>query len=513
MPAQTPPEKLAQSLILLKELQEGGVVAIRSVDLTRVHRERLLQNGFLQEVMKGWYISTRPDETRGESTAWYASYWNFCAAYLDDRFKSEWCLSPEQSLLLHSGNWTVPSQLLVRSSQGSNNIIQLPHGTSLLDAQYNMPAKNNIEVINGIRVFSISAALAACSEKFFQQHFIDAQAILLIIDDASEMLRILLAGGHSTVAGRLAGAFRHVGKENLAENIVKTMKAAGYDVRENDPFTDSIEETSFGLARSPYVQRLQIMWQEMRKQVMANFPVVPKRSLDLEAYLNSVDEKYVTDAYHSLSIEGYRVSAELIERVSTGQWNPDTNINDAEHRNALAVRGYYQAFQRVKESIGQVLQSKNPSKVVRDQHAGWYLELFGPSVTAGILKVEDLAGYRNGPVYIRRSMHVPPNKDAVRDLMPAFFDLLQQESVAEVRVVLGHFFFVYIHPYFDGNGRMGRFLMNVMCAAGNYSWLVIPVELRDQYMAALEDASVKQNIVPLVKFIGNLVLKNEMPSE
>jgi hypothetical protein len=37
---------------------------------------------------------------------------------------------------------------------------------------------------------------------------------------------------------------------------------------------------------------------------------------------------------------------------------------------------------------------------------------------------------------------------------------------AGVRVVLGHFIFVYIHPYMDGNGRMGRFLMNVMLAGG-----------------------------------------------
>ncbi|MDZ7633123.1 MAG: Fic family protein [Bacteroidales bacterium] len=38
--------------------------------------------------------------------------------------------------------------------------------------------------------------------------------------------------------------------------------------------------------------------------------------------------------------------------------------------------------------------------------------------------------------------------------MPVFFDLLKEEPEVSVRVVLGHFIFVYIHPYFDGNGRM-----------------------------------------------------------
>ena len=95
----TPSEKLAESLAILHRLQTtNGVAAIRTRDLTRTHRERLLKNGFLQEVMKGWYISSRPDEVEGESTAWYASFWRFAAAYLENRFQKNWSLSPEQSL-------------------------------------------------------------------------------------------------------------------------------------------------------------------------------------------------------------------------------------------------------------------------------------------------------------------------------------------------------------------------------------------------------------------------------
>ena len=65
----TPQEKLAEALEALRALQDRGVVAIRAVELKRVHRERLLKDGFLQAVMKGWYIAARPDDAAGESTA------------------------------------------------------------------------------------------------------------------------------------------------------------------------------------------------------------------------------------------------------------------------------------------------------------------------------------------------------------------------------------------------------------------------------------------------------------
>jgi Fic family protein len=133
--------------------------------------------------------------------------------------------------------------------------------------------------------------------------------------------------------------------------------------------------------------------------------------------------------------------------------------------------------------------------------------MFAPSVTAGILKPADLAGYRNGQVYIRQSMHVPLNRDAVRDAMPTFFDLLTEEKDPAVRVVLGHFVFVYIHPYMDGNGRMGRFLMNLMMGSGGYPWTVIPVADRNAYMAALEKASVEEDIRPFAEFLAKLVEK------
>jgi hypothetical protein len=55
---------------------------------------------------------------------------------------------------------------------------------------------------------------------------------------------------------------------------------------------------------------------------------------------------------------------------------------------------------------------------------------------------------------------------------------------------------------------MGRFLMNVILAAGGYPWTIIPVEKRDDYMASLESASIHQDIKPFAELLATLVKDN-----
>jgi hypothetical protein len=251
----TPSEKLAESLEVLHKLQNAvGAAAIRARDLTRTHRERLLKNGFLQEVMKGWYIPSRPDDGKGESTAWYASFWRFAAAYLEHRFHKNWSLSPEQSLSIHVGNATVPRQLAVRSPKGTNSVTKLPHGTSLFDLQAALPASADRVESDGLPLYGLEAALIEASPRYFMNQATDARAALGMIRDASDLLGKLLDGGHSTIAGRLAGGFRNCGRGAVADEIIAAMIAAGYDVRENDPFGQQPTGTAglcAGSIRSP----------------------------------------------------------------------------------------------------------------------------------------------------------------------------------------------------------------------------------------------------------------------
>jgi fido (protein-threonine AMPylation protein) len=477
-----------------------------SDDLSRVHRERLVANGFIQEVMRGWLISSSPSARDGDSTPWYASFWEFCARYCNERFGEEWHLSPEQSLLLHGERTVIPAQLVVNSPKGANNNVKLLFGTSLYDLKTSeMPAAADLAVRDGLRLFSAVAALVRVPESFFARNPIEARVVLGSLADVSDLLRVLLNGGHSAKAGYLAGALRQTGRPEEADEIVGAMKSAGYDVRENNPFEAGQIAGTSSRAVAPIVGRAQMMWEAMRGTVIKNFPAPPGPPRDKDAYLRFIDEIYESDAYHSLSIEGYSVSPALIDRVRQGDWDPELHEEDRKSRDALAARGYWQAFQRVKATVAEIIAGTNAGALVRTAHKDWYRELFQPCIAAGLIEAGALAGYRNNPVYLRTSRFVPPRWEAVREAMPALFDLLEKETEPSVRAVLGHWMFGYIHPYPDGNGRMARFLMNAMLASGGYPWIVIRIKDRNSYLKVLDSASIDMDINPFSAFVAKRV--------
>ncbi|MGM0561152.1 MAG: Fic family protein [Pseudomonadota bacterium] len=201
--------------------------------------------------------------------------------------------------------------------------------------------------------------------------------------------------------------------------------------------------------------------------------------------MDEIEERYIADALNSLSIEGYQVSEELIERVQSGSWNPEEHAGDADTRNALAAKGYRLAFEEVKADVRNVLEGVPSGELLAHRHQAWLRAMFQPSVQAGIIEAYKLAGYRDHNVYIRGSSHVPLPPHAIPDAMDALFECIGEEPDPRIKAVIAPFLFTYIHPFSDGNGRCGRFLMNVLLAEAGLPWTVVPFEQRDQYMSCL----------------------------
>ena len=516
----TPNLKLGAALKALQRLQGRHDGVVESADVSPTHRRLLAGAGFLRPVIKGWYVCASPSDAPGDSTIWFASFWAFLAGYLAKRFGKRYCLNPEASLLLHTGNTVVPPQVVAATRLGGNNMLQLPHGTSLLMYQDAARVPRTRVDRRGLQVFPLAEALCRVGPRWFEAYPRDAQIAIAQVRDVAELLAVLLEGeGLLAAAGRLAGALRSCGRGHDADRLVKTMRSALFDVRETNPFAIAVPTLAHTTARSPHAHRIATLWADWREAVNAALPPAGKNSSEARVLLASVDERYASDAYNSLSIEGYQVSDALIARVAQRGWNPDDDPADRRDRNALAARGYYDAFQRVRTSIAHIVgASRRPAgagaaglaahlanrcgEVLRREHHDWYAALFGPGVQAGIIKAHQLAGYRAGPVYIRGSRHVPLPREALPDAMEALFDCIAHEPDAAARAVLAHHLFAFIHPYFDGNGRIARFLMNVLLVTGGYPWTVVRVAQRVAYMETLEAASAGGDIAPFARFIA-----------
>ena len=474
---------------------------ILSSDMSRTGRERAQAAGWLHPIIKGWYIVGSEASAQPASTGlWYSHFWQFVRRYLDERYGAGYCLNAEASLDLHVGTTTVPRQLVVMTREGGANTLQLPHDTSL--QTYPDPANlpEQTATHNGIRVMPIHIALCRVTPQYFRSNPINAEIALNMVSE-TELSRALIAGRNTRAAGRLMGAYQFLGNEARANRIKNDMQVSVSRISPVNPF-ESERPLMGSLPRliSPQVGRLTALWKKMRPVVVELFPA-PEKKIDESAYLAGMEDIYQHDAYNSLSIEGYRVTPKIIERVRRGDWSPD-NERDRDHVAAMAAKGYFEAFKLVKQAVREVLIGTEPAATSQKYLQDWYRTLFGASVQAGILDPVDLAGYRNRPVYIRGSHHVPPAHETLMDCMETLFGLLEQEESAAVRAVLGHFIFVFIHPYPDGNGRVGRFLMNLMLASCGYPWTIIRLSQRDTYLTALEQASVDQEIEPFMRFIA-----------
>ncbi len=127
-------------------------------------------------------------------------------------------------------------------------------------------------------------------------------------------------------------------------------------------------------------------------------------------------------------------------------------------------------------------------------------------VTQNIEK--DWAGrYRNAPARITGTPHRPP--DAL-DVPPLMNDLVQfvgdqqkKMHVVELSAILQHKL-VYIHPFFDGNGRTARLIMNLLLLQKGYPLAIILKNDRKRYYRALQEAD-KNNYKPLVEFVAKAV--------
>jgi len=115
--------------------------------------------------------------------------------------------------------------------------------------------------------------------------------------------------------------------------------------------------------------------------------------------------------------------------------------------------------------------------------------------------------YRNANVVIAGASHTPPNALEVphqmRDLIGWLSAQKNKLHIVELSALLHHKL-VHIHPFFDGNGRTARLVMNVLLMQAGYPLVAVLKNDRKKYYTVLEKADGR-NSEPLVKFLAQSI--------
>lgn len=505
--------RLANALERLRAKQAARQKVFASAHMSRDDREILTQKGFLRPIIRGWSYSSSPMEKEEVTTPWAMSYWEFLSRYASSRFGDKWVIAPTSSLSLITDDLTPPKSLTVNTPEGNNRSIDLPHGYQIFFAKTDFLKESVLELTEGVRVSTIERVISGLTAEAYEQSPIAVSAALSQVRDAELLAYTLISENATKSAGHVLKAYESMGREDMVETLKKTFKDFGFRPR-TGPLTGYqgfVRTTSF---ESGLSTRLRGAWAAMREQVL-EFRPDPATEKDAPRILKNIVDSYKEDAYHSLSIEGYTVSEELISKVRSGTWSPEKNDGDSKDQNALAAKGYYDAFQRVKAWVENALKSDDSLMAgFEKEQKSWQEALFWQFVNVGAVRPESIKGYRNHAVFIKTALHVPPAHEKLMDGMETYHDLMREEPDAFVRAVLGHWALGYIHPFADGNGRTARFTMNAMLTTGGYEWVVIRTEDKGLYMKTLDEASRNNNARPFAEFIGTcLSRKREINKE
>lgn len=507
-PRLTPRQKLARALEELHGVlgSERGVV--RGKQLSNANRLLLLESGYLREILKGWYFVADPTAEAGDTTPFFANFWEYLARYLGERFGAGYCLTAEHSLLRHAQHTVIPKtvHVVLQANQSQVQTLAFGHTVAMFPGKSTFPTAAQTQEIQGLRCMNLPLCLVNLPPRHFATHGREVQIVMSQLLDPGALAA--LVNVNRAGLARILSAYRQVDRGDFADAVLQQLAGLGIQLKTDEtPFAATPVYALGPAGRSPLYARIRALWAQHRETVAACRPAQATLDLSPADYLARVQAIRSEDAYHSLSIERYRVTPELIRKIAEEAWDPINNPADQKQVAAMAAKGYLDAFELVRDAAAQAYaqRTSNPglaAQLFATQHQAWYQKLFGPSVDAAILDVADLIGYRRHMVFLRGSLHSPPHYDQVLDGMDALRECLAAEPDAFVRAVLGHWLFGFVHPYMDGNGRTARFTMNLLLAAGGYPWTVIRVDDRDEYMRALESASVDDDLSPFARFIS-----------
>ncbi len=111
--------------------------------------------------------------------------------------------------------------------------------------------------------------------------------------------------------------------------------------------------------------------------------------------------------------------------------------------------------------------------------------------------------FRNTQVFVGDFR--PPAASELEELMDEFIEWVNAEDSLQLHPVehaaLAHYKLVIIHPFYDGNGRTARLLMNLILMQSGFPPIIIKAEEKHQYYKHIDTAN-KGDVRPFIRFVA-----------
>jgi Fic family protein len=117
-------------------------------------------------------------------------------------------------------------------------------------------------------------------------------------------------------------------------------------------------------------------------------------------------------------------------------------------------------------------------------------------------------------INVRVGEHIAPQANMVNDLMIQLFTWLKNsDEHILLKSCIFHYEFEFIHPFSDGNGRIGRLWQSVILNNYNPLFSLLPIEsivrdYQEDYYKALENSSNIGESTPFIEFMLEMILKS-----
>jgi Fic family protein len=181
---------------------------------------------------------------------------------------------------------------------------------------------------------------------------------------------------------------------------------------------------------------------------------------------NELEEISIAFTYNTNAIEGSTITLEEAREIIHDKISPNKPLRDVREA---------EAHSRV---FLQMLKKKE--KITKELLLGWHKDVFGETKS-------DIAGkFRD--YLVRVGPHRAPDWQDVENLMGDFIEFIAKNEKMNPVELAGraHYQFEKIHPFGDGNGRIGRLLMNFLLWHNGYPMLIIEYKKRRSYYKALQ---------------------------